>query len=78
MKGAALARGTLDPQFAPHEGDQLSADRQAKAGAAVFPRIGGVSLFEAVEDLSQFVRGDADAGVGDAAVEADPALCRLT
>jgi len=45
---------------------QFPGERQADAGAAVFPHHGIINLEEAVEDTGKVLGGNADAGVGDA------------
>ena len=65
QKRAAFAGLALDADLAAHQLDQLLADGQAEAGAAVPARGGAVGLREALEDAACLLRRDADAGVGD-------------
>ena len=48
----------------PMQLDQVPHDREAEAEAAVRARHAAVGLTEAIEDVRQELRGDADAGVG--------------
>jgi len=70
-EGGADARFAFDPDGAAHEGGEAAADGEAEAGAAVGAGDGGVDLEEVFEETRLFVRGDADAGVGDAEGERD-------
>ena len=59
----ALAFDALDGDRAAVELDELLDQREADPDALARPR--AVDLIEAVEDVRQPIRGDADAGVGD-------------
>jgi len=76
MKGAAPTGLAFHPHSPAHESGQQTADRQAQPGAAVLPGIGIIRLLKALEDCLQLVRRDADAGVGDAEMEAAYCLLR--
>ena len=62
-EGAALARNARQLDFATEQRGQLTADRQAEAGAAVFAARPGIGLLERLEDQPLFLGCDADAGV---------------
>ena len=68
----ALAGDALDAHVATHESAEALADREAEAGAAVFAGGGGVDLREGFEEAVEAVGGDADAGVADGELEAEP------
>ena len=78
--GATRVKQKVEPLPAPslsthmraaHQLDQPPADRQAEAGAAVLARGRGVGLREGLEERSDLVGGDADAGVAHGEREAD-------
>ena len=64
-EGAAHAGRAAQLDLAAEQVRQLAADREAKAGAAVFAAGAGVGLLERLEDDLLLLRRDADAGVGD-------------
>ncbi|KFB67338.1 MAG: hypothetical protein CAPSK01_003256 [Candidatus Accumulibacter vicinus] len=66
---ATLGRA-LDIDPAAQQFDELAADRQAQAGAAVLACAAAIDLLEGVEDGSDLVGRDADAAVDD--VETQP------
>ena len=65
MEMAALAGMAFDPDASIHERDQLAADGEPEAGAAVGARGGVVGLGDGLEKGIELVLGDPDAGVGD-------------
>ena len=56
------------PDTATHKSYQLAADWKAESGSTVLSHIGIVDLFKGIEYLSELVRRNTDAGVGDAHV----------
>ena len=62
----AFAGLALDADLAAHLLHELLADREAEAGAAVFPRGRAVGLDECLEELRLRFGRDADAGVAHA------------
>ena len=54
-----------DADFAAHQTDELFADRQSQAGAAIAPRGRAFGLAERFEQDVRVIRGNADAGVRD-------------
>src|SRR5258706_2847536 len=71
MEDAALARFTLDPDFATHHLDQLRGNGETESRAAVLARGRTVGLREGVEDDALFVRGNADTRVPYGKVQAN-------
>ncbi|MFO0747453.1 MAG: hypothetical protein U1F43_17580 [Myxococcota bacterium] len=74
-EGRAHVGSALDADLAAHELDQLAADGEPEAGAAVAPRVRAVDLREGAEEAAQVLGGDADAGVGDRHAHATRARC---
>lgn len=70
-EGAATAWGTLEPDAATHYPDELFADGETEAEAAVTARVGQIGLHEGGEDVGVQFGGNADAGVTDGDFEAD-------
>lgn len=68
---AAFARFTLHPNLAAHELDELRADGQTQARAAVFARGGAVGLREGLKQALLCRRRNADTGVGDLDTDGD-------
>ena len=64
-EGRALAGADGDGDGAAEQPGHLPADRQPQPGAAVLAAGRAVGLLERLEDESQLVVGDADAGVAD-------------
>ena len=64
-EGRAHARLTFDRDVATHHPAKSLADREAKAGTAVFAAGGGLSLREFLEQLTHLLRRHPYAGVGD-------------
>src|SRR5215211_6707448 len=62
---AAGARSRLDTDLAAHQLDELARDGQAEAGAAVAARGRRVGLGEGLEQATDRVARDPDAGVAD-------------
>jgi hypothetical protein len=62
-EGAAHARGAVDPDAAAHQLDELLADHQAEAGAAVLAGGRRVRLVERLEQLGHLRGRHADAAV---------------
>src|SRR5208337_4847457 len=65
QEAAALAGRAFGPDAAAVLLDDAAAEGQAQAGAAHGAGVGSVSLLEAVEDMFQFLCGDAAALVLD-------------
>src|SRR5208283_1166050 len=63
-KGRSAVLRAAHAYVTPHEGDQLSADCQPEAGAAVLAGGEGIRLTEGAEDVQLGLLRDADAGVG--------------
>ena len=74
VKRAAGVGHALDPDASAHQPDERRRDRQAKTSAAEPARRRSVSLAKRLEDGVVFVRGNADAGVGDADVQSGASL----
>ena len=55
----------VELDLAAQQGGELPADREAEAGAAVFPARARVGLLERLEDQPLLLGRDADAGVAD-------------
>jgi hypothetical protein len=69
-EAAAAANATLDRNLAAHRIHRALDDSEAEARAAGIAAAGAVRSVEALEDVRQALRGDADAGVRDG--EGDP------
>ena len=65
MEGGALVGGAGGPDAASVVCDDAATDGEAEAGAALGSGVRGVALVEAVEDVFDFVGGDAWALVAD-------------
>ena len=59
MEGGALVGGAGGPDASAVLIDDAAADGEAQAGAAEGAGVGGVALLEALEDVFEFVGGDA-------------------
>src|SRR5581483_11672623 len=64
-EGASLTGDAGHPDLAAEEADELAADGQAEAGAAVEASGGAVALSELLEDPGLLGRVDPDPRVGD-------------
>src|ERR1700730_11840926 len=62
---AASSGGALKLNFAGEEGSQLTANREAQTGPAVFPASAGIGLLKRLENAVLLLRRDTDSGVGD-------------
>src|ERR1700732_2292490 len=64
--GGSFVNLALHGHFAAMQPDQAFHDRQPEAGAFMPPLVGLAGLEERMADPLEILRGDADAGVGDA------------
>ena len=64
-ESAALAENAVEADFSTEQGGQLTGDRQAQPGAAVFAAGAGIGLLKGLEDELLLFGGDADARVTD-------------
>src|SRR5437660_4798697 len=62
---AATSGGALKLNFAGEEGCQLTADREAQTGPAVFSARAGIGLLKGLENAFLLLGQDTDSGVGD-------------
>ena len=76
-EGAAHAREAIDGDLSLHPLDQLLADGEAEACAAVAAGGGAVGLGEGLEKATNLLRRHADAGVSDAEAKPDAGLRRF-
>src|ERR1044071_5561141 len=64
-EGAAVPRGTLEPDFAAHQFHQSGRDRESQAGAAVLASDAAVVLSERFEYEMVLLGRDTDARIGE-------------
>jgi hypothetical protein len=64
-EGAASSGGALKLNFAGEERCQLTANREAQTGPAVFPASAGIGLLKRFENALLLLGRDTDSGVGN-------------
>ncbi len=74
MKRAARPRDAFQPDASTHQADQRRGDRAAETRTAEPAGRRAVHLVERLEDRGLFLRGNADASVGDTEMESGAAL----
>ena len=78
VKGAPLARLTVDPNLPSHHFNQAGGNRQSESGSAVFSRRGAIGLCEGFEDGLLLLFRDSAPRIDDLEVKGDfPLRCRV-
>src|SRR5258708_2037146 len=77
VEGAAFAHFALYQDPALHHLHQPGGNRQTQPSAAVMARGGVISLLECLKDFSEFVRGNANAGITNGKAEKAPIVLLL-
>jgi hypothetical protein len=73
-EGRALAKFTLDADFAAHQFDEVMRNRESQAGSSIMPRGGGISLREGLKQPALRFGAQANARINDFDQEHHPII----